>query len=239
MRIAVLSDVHGNVRALEAVLADVRRWGPFDQIVNAGDLAFGGPRPREAMDLLMREQYPTVRGNTDEWLAGAPGEPERGSKADSWMAVASWTRERLTSGHLAFLHTLPFSHRVEPPAGQPLMVVHATPVSTTEVLAPDAPVEVVALAFEQARTRTLAYGHIHRPYVRDAAGGLVVNVGSVGFPFDGVPRPAWAVFTLEGGWWSAEIVRVVYDQEAVAQDLLTSDHPDAAVFARRARTGQA
>ena len=239
MRIAVLSDVHGNVRALEAVLADMRRRGPFDQIVNAGDLAFGGPRPREAMDLLMREQYPTVRGNTDEWLAGVPGEPESGSKADSWMAVASWTREHLTSGHLAFLRSLPLSYRVESPGGPPFVVVHAMPASTTEVLAPDAPVEVVARAFEQARTRTLAYGHIHRPYVRDAAGGLVVNVGSVGFPFDGVPRPAWAVFTLEGGRWSAEIVRGAYDPEAVAQDLLASDHPDAAVFARRARTGQA
>ncbi len=239
MRIAILSDVHGNVRALEAVLADVRRRGPFDQIINAGDLSFGGPRPREAMDLLMREQYPTVRGNTDEWVAGPPREPERASKNVSWMAVASWTREHLTSGHLAFLRDLPFSHRVEPPAGPPLVVVHATPASTTEVLAPDAPVEVVARAFEQARTRTLAYGHIHRPYVRDVAGGLVVNVGSVGFPFDGVPQPAWAVFTLQGGRWSAEIVRVPYDQEGVAQDLLTSDHPDAAVFARRARTGQA
>ncbi|HEX4836577.1 MAG TPA: metallophosphoesterase family protein [bacterium] len=233
MRIAILSDVHGNVRALEAVLADMRRRGPFDQIINGGDLAFGGPRPREAMDLLMREQYPTVRGNTDEWVAGAPGEPEFVSKA-----VVTWTREHLTSGHLAFLRNLPLSHRVEPPGGPPLVVVHATPVSTTEVLAPDAPVDVVARAFEQARTRTLAYGHIHRPYVRDAAGGLVVNVGSVGFPFDGVPRSAWAVFTLEGGRWSAEIVRVAYDQEAVAQDLLTSEHPDAAVFARRARTGQ-
>ncbi len=127
--------------------------------------------------------------------------------------------------------------RVEPRDGLPLVVVHATPASTTEVLKPDAPEEIVTRAVEQARTRTLAYGHIHRPYIRPVADGLVVNVGSVGFPFDGVPRPAWAIFTLDGGRWRAEVIRVAYDQEAVAQDLLASDHPDATAFARRARTG--
>ena len=99
--------------------------------------------------------------------------------------------------------------------------------------------QIVVRALEQAHTRTLAYGHIHRPYVRNVAAGLIVNVGSVGFPFDGVPRPAWAIFTLEEGRWTAEIIRVAYDAEAVALDLLAGDHPDAAAFARRARTGQA
>jgi diadenosine tetraphosphatase ApaH/serine/threonine PP2A family protein phosphatase len=186
------------------------------------------------MDLLMRGGYPTVRGNTDEWVAGAPGEPK-----SVLQASISWTRERLAASDLPFLRRLPLLYRVEPPGGPPLVVVHATPASTTEVLAPDAPVDVVAHAFAQARTRTLVYGHIHRAYVRDVADGLVVNVGSVGFPFDGVPRPAWAIFTLEEGRWTAEIIRVAYDNEAVALDLLASDHPDAAAFARRARTGLA
>lgn len=210
-------------------MADVHSRGPFDQVINAGDLVLGGPRPRETMDALMRERYPTVRGNTDEWVAGRPGGPE---------STVAWARERLTAAHLAFLQRLPLSHRVEPREGPPLVVVHATPVSTTDVIAPDAPEEVVARAFEQAQTRTLAYGHIHRPYVRDAAGGLIVNVGSVGLPFDGVPRSAWAIFTLEGGCWRAEVIRVAYDHESVAQDLLTSDHPDAAAFARRVSTGR-
>ncbi len=229
MRIAIISDVHGNVKALEAVTADVHRRGPFDQVINGGDLVLAGPRPREAMDALMREGYPTVRGNTDEWVAGAPGGPG---------PTVAWARERLTADHLAFLQRLPLAHRVEPREGPPLVVVHATPVSTTDVLGPDAPEEVVTRAFDQARTRTLAYGHIHRPYIRNVAGGLIVNVGSVGLPFDGVPRPAWAVFTLEEGRWGAEVLRVAYDHEAVAQDLLASDHPDAAAFARRVRTGR-
>lgn len=230
MRIAIFSDVHGNVRALEAVLADMRARGPFDQVINAGDLVFGGPRPREAIALLQAEGYPTVVGNTDEWVVGTAGGPG---------AVVEWTRRQLLPGHLIFLRSLPRSYRVEPPGAPPLVVVHATAVSTTDSVMPDAPAEVLTRALNEAGARTLVYGHIHRPYVRPLDGRLVVNVGSVGFPFDGDPRPAWAIFTLHDGRWNAEIVRVEYDREAVARDLLGSDHPDAATFARRARTGTA
>jgi putative phosphoesterase len=229
VRVAIVSDVHGNVRACEAVLEEIRARGPFDAIVNGGDLAFGGPRPREAMDLLMRQAWPTILGNTDEWIAGASGGPE---------AVVAWGRARLEAPHREFLRGLPRAHRVEPPHGPPLVVVHATPTSTSDVLDPAAPAEVLTRLFEQAQTRALVYGHIHRPYVRRVADGLVVNTGSVGFPFDGVPRPSFAIVTLRDGRWDAEIVRVDYNQEAVAADLLASDHPDAATFARRVRTGR-
>ena len=75
-------------------------------------------------------------------------------------------------------------------------------------------------------------------YVREVAGGLVVNSGSVGFPFDGNPQPSFAILELEAGRWSGEIVRTAYDNEAVAQDLLASDHPEADAFARRVRSGR-
>ncbi len=130
------------------------------------------------------------------------------------------------------------SRRVEPPDGPPLVLVHATPTSTTDSVNPDAPSEALTGMLRDARTETLAYGHIHRPYVREVPGGTVVNVGSVGFPFDGVPRPAWAIFTLAEGRWRPEIVRVPYDTEAVAQELAASDHPAGAVFAERVRTGR-
>ncbi len=228
MRIAVVSDVHGNVRALEAVVQALRARGPFDRVINAGDLAFGGPRPREAMDLLMLQEWPTVLGNTDEWISGTRGGPE---------AVVAWGRQQLEPRHLEFLRQLPRSQRLEPPGGPPLVVVHATPESTTEMLDPAAPPKVVARAFEQAQARTLVYGHIHRAYVREVADGLVVNAGSVGFPFDGIPQPAFAILQLQEGRWHAEIVRVEYDREAVAHDLLARSHPEAATFARRVRTG--
>ena len=130
------------------------------------------------------------------------------------------------------------SRRIESLDGPPLVLVHATPTSTTDSVNPDAPSEVLTGMLRDARTETLAYGHIHRPYVREVPGGTVVNVGSVGFPFDGVPRPAWAIFTLAEGRWHPEIVRVSYDTEAVAQELAASDHPAGAVFGERVRTGR-
>lgn len=228
MRVAVFSDVHGNARALEAVLAELGARGPFDHVINAGDLAFGGPRPREAMDLLMERAYPTLLGNTDVWIAGI--EPAGGS-------VVAWARRQLLPRHEAYLRRLPTSHRIEPPGEPPLVVVHATPTSLSDMLNPDAPAAAVAKMFEQARTRTLVYGHIHRAYVRDVAEGLVVNTGSVGFPFDGIPLPAFAILELERGRWRAEIVRVPYDHAAVASELTASTHPDGATFARRILTG--
>ena len=224
MRVAVFSDVHGNLRALEAVLAEIEVRGPFDHVINGGDLAFGGPRPREVVDLLVQRGYPTVLGNTDVWIAGI--EPGGGS-------VASWARQQLERHHQEYIKRFPTAHRIEPPGGPPLVVVHATPMSLADVLAPDAPEEVVSTMFEQARTRTLVYGHIHRAYVREVAGGLVVNAGSVGFPFDGIPKPAFGVLRLEGGRWRAENVRVAYDHEAVAKELMASSHPDGPAFARR------
>jgi predicted phosphodiesterase len=130
------------------------------------------------------------------------------------------------------------SRRIEPADGPPLVLVHATPTSTTDSVNPDAPSELLTGMLREARTGTLAYGHIHRPYVREVPGGTVVNVGSVGLPFDGVPRPAWAILTLADGRWRAEIVRVRYDTEAVAQDLASSDHPAGTVFAQRVRAGR-
>ena len=224
MRVAVFSDVHGNVRALEAVLAEIKARGPFDAVVNGGDLAYGGPRPREALDLLMQGGYPTVLGNTDVWIAAM--EPGGGD-------TVAWARRQLEPRHEAFIRRLPREHRIEPPGSPPLVVVHATPTSLSDMLIPDAPEEIVEEVFAQARARALVYGHIHKAYVREVAGGVVVNAGAVGFPFDGIPKASFAILRLEGGRWRAENVRVAYDHEAVAKELMASTHPDGRAFARR------
>ena len=230
MRVAIFSDVHGNAAAMDAVVADIRARGPFDRILYGGDFAFGGPRPREAVEQLIEGGYPAVIGNTDEMVAASP----EGAAG----AVAAWARTRLTPEQVDWLRALPRLQRVESPGAPSLVLVHATPWSTTDLIDPSAPEATVTRAFEQAETRALVYGHIHRAYIREVAGGLIVNAGSVGFPFDGDPRPAWAILTLERGVWRAEIVRIEYNREAVIQDLLTSDHPDAQTFARRVRTGR-
>ena len=116
-------------------LTEIETRGPFDLTINAGDLVFGGPRPREAMDLLMQRAYPTIMGNTDEWIAGIE---------QSRSHVVAWARGRLESRHEQFLRRLLPSYRIEPPGGPPLVAVHATPTSVSDVLDPEAPPNVVA-----------------------------------------------------------------------------------------------
>src|SRR5215469_7240081 len=119
MRVAILSDVHGNAAALEAVLSDIRARGPFDRILYGGDFVFGGPRPREAMERLIEGGYPAVIGNTDEMVAASP--------EGAVGAVAAWARTRLTPEQVDRLRAQPRMQRLEPPGGTPLVLVHATP----------------------------------------------------------------------------------------------------------------
>ncbi|MBI4279211.1 MAG: metallophosphoesterase family protein [Armatimonadetes bacterium] len=227
MRVAIVSDMHGNLRALEAVLAGVAQDGA-DAVVVAGDLAMGGPQPAECVARVRGLNCPVIRGNTDEWIGRGAG------PTAAIQPVVDWARMRLSAEDIACLGSLPMDHRIRD-AGGDLVVVHATPWSVEERLDPDAPEEEAERALDAVGARVLVYGHIHIAYRRDVGGRLVVNVGSVGFPFDGDPRASYGLFTLHGGRWEAVLRRVEYDREAVAQDLLASDHPAKEAWAKRVR----
>jgi len=109
MRVAIFSDVHGNLSALEIVLADIERQAP-DLIVFAGDLCLFGPRPAECLRLVLERQLPSVIGNTDAWLADTSQPPARHPEA------IEWTRDQLSPDELARLGRLPFALRVSPTA---------------------------------------------------------------------------------------------------------------------------
>lgn len=220
--IAIVSDIHGNLWGLEAVLADIDRRGP-KQVVVAGDLAFGGPRPAECVALIRRRGFPTIRGNTDEWLTKAPA---RVTDATTWASA------HLTDADRRFLAELPFLWRLPHDAGD-LVVVHATPWSVQDVVWPDAPVDLVDRVFAEAGARAVAYGHIHIAYTREQNGRLLVNPGSAGLPFDGDRRAAYAVLSAEGGKWRAELRRVEYDLAPALAAAKASDNPGAIPWAQR------
>ena len=225
--IAVIADIHGNLRALEAVLAELDRLGP-SVVVVAGDLALGGPRPHECVDLVRRRGYPAIRGNTDEWLTKAPAQI---TDAITWCAA------HLTPGDRAFLAALPFLWRREDPAGD-VVVVHATPWNVSDVIRPDAPAHEVRRAFQESAAAVLVYGHIHVAHVRALQGKLLVNTGSVGIPFDGDWRASFATLTPPeaGGDWNAVLHRVTYDRDAVIAESRRSDNPERDRFIRRLET---
>ena len=220
--IAVISDIHGNLSALQAVLQDLDRLGP-SQVIVAGDLALGGPRPAECVELVRRRGYPAIRGNTDEWLSAAP---------DAITDAISWASAQLSDADRRYLAGLPFLWRLPHEAGD-LVVVHATPWSVSDVVPPDAPEPLFRRVFAETEAAAVAYGHIHIAYVRELGDKLLVNPGSVGLPFDGDQRASYATLGVEGERWRAMLHRVPYDVAAAVGALRSSGNPEAERFALR------
>lgn len=223
--IAVISDIHGNLWALEAVLAELDRR-EIRQVVVAGDLALGGPRPAECVELIRRRGYPVIRGNTDEWITREPKAVTDG---------ITWCASRLSAGARRFIAGLPFLWRLEAEGGD-LVVVHATPWSIGDVVRADAPASVVSRVFAEASAFAVVYGHIHTPFVREAPEGILVNSGSVGLPFDGDWRASLALLVRMGQGWKADIHRVPYDKAAALAAARGTDNPEAGHWARRIET---
>lgn len=226
--IAVVSDIHGNMWALEAVLRELDRLRP-DTVVVGGDLAFGGPAPAESVDLVRRRGYPAIRGNTDEWVTDPASAPD---------PISRWAAERLSDEHRQYVASLPFLWRYGQGAGGDLVVVHATPWSISEVVSPDAGPRLVQRVFDEAKAAAVVYGHIHVAYQRRLDSRLLANSGSVGMPFDGDQRAAFLTLEESRDGWSAEHHRVPYDIDAAIRAARKSDNPGGERYAKRLETAQ-
>src|SRR5918999_1253324 len=236
MRVALVSDVHGNLTALEAVLADLQRRGA-DLVVHGGDLARMGPRPAEVVDRIRELGWPGVVGNTDE-LLWRPQERARQLRRAPKLArllelifdaYAPDTRERLGEERIAWLRTLRPEHRTDE-----LTVVHAQPDDLWRAPMPDATDGELSGIYEPLAAERVGYGHIHRPFARRLDGLTVANAGGVGLPWDGDPRAAYLL--CDGG--VTRIVRVEYDVEEEVRALRSAGHPDTERLAQILRTGE-
>ena len=206
MTLGLLYDVHGNVAALEAVLADAAREGA-DRFVLGGDYALFGPRPEEALGRLRSLGADWIRGNGERWTAhpdDAPGD-------DVVQGAVADLRELLGGDAVAELDGLP-----ESLVRDGVRYVHASPVSDVRSFLPEPADDEAELLASVGETR-LVFGHTHLPFRRQAEGGIeLVNPGSVGMPFDGDPRAAYAL-VRDGS--ELEHRRVEYDHEAAARDV--------------------
>ncbi|HZU19368.1 MAG TPA: metallophosphoesterase family protein [Candidatus Dormibacteraeota bacterium] len=226
MRIAIVSDVHGNLAALEAVVADLRRAAP-DLVVHGGDLALNGPRPAECVDRIRELGWPGVVGNTDQalwWMP--PGLPEHTVRV--FARLVERTAELLGEERIGWLRGLPSEWRRE----DRVALVHAVPGDTWKGVLPDAPDQELERHYRPLGAALAVYGHVHRPYVRRLSGLTVANSGSVGLPYDGDPRPSYLLVT-DG---EPEVRRVAYDVERHLRDLESSGYPSAGWLATQART---
>jgi putative phosphoesterase len=235
MRVAVVSDIHGNFTAFEAVVADIRRISP-DLVLHGGDLADSGSSPVEIVDRLRELGWRGVMGNTDEMLVWPESLEEFAAKSSApaalWSAIreiAAATRAALGEERLAWLRELPLV--VSAPE---FALVHASPQSCWRAPAAEATDEELEGVYGSLERSIVAFGHTHRPWIRLLPGQprMLINMGSVGLPFDGDPR---ASYLLLGGD-TPEIRRVEYDMEKELKALARCGLPGAERTARMLRT---
>jgi predicted phosphodiesterase len=223
MRVAILSDIHGNAVALEACLADLAAAGGADRIVAAGDLCLDGPRPRKVLRRLKDAGAHVVRGNTDRMIA--LDDPAM-YVADEREAIM-WQRGALGQDWVAWLGAAPLTVAIGSDAAG-LLITHATPKRDDEHVWPDATDEQLEAMVDGVVQHTIAFGHLHYHYVRVWRDRMFVNVASAGLPKDGDPRAHYAILTQQNGGWSVRSRRVAFDVDKVERQIRKSGMPNPA-----------
>jgi predicted phosphodiesterase len=225
MRIAVISDIHGNQIALEEVLHDLGQQPGVDQVVIAGDLCLNGPRPQQVLEIIQNLDCPVIQGNVDiEVVNGAPG---KGTKK---RTTVSWTREEIGENGINYLAELPFSYRIAnlDGNGSDLLIVHANPLNQEDAILPNASDSVLErlLGVLEPNIGALAFGHLHIAYIRRWRHLLLGDIASCGLPRDEDLRAAYGIFTWQNGVWDVEIRRVAYDVKEVVKQIKTCGMPN-------------
>jgi len=228
LRAAFFSDIHGNIRGLDACLADLAEQGGADVIVGVGDFCMDGPRPREVLERLQEIGARCVRGNTDRYIVQYEDDqqPADAHEFDEEGAALGWQRAQLGERWLQWLHDLPFSLRLGE-GDEALLVVHANPRCDDVHIWPDADDVFLDRMLQGVAEKTIVFGHLHLPYVRLWRDRLLVNVASAGLPKDGDPRANYALLTRRSGGWEVKQRRVAFDVEKVVRDIEKARMPNA------------
>ena len=220
-RVAVITDIHGNLPALETALRRIDEL-EIGCVYCGGDLVGYGPRPNEVCRVIEEQGIPTIYGNYDYAIARddddcgcfypTPKDREIGE------ASVAWTLEHTDERSKLFMRDLPFDLRFEL-ADKRVRLVHGSPRKVNEYLLEDRAASTFERIAQLAECDILLFGHTHKPWVGEYGGVLFVNCGSVGKPKDGDPRGSFAVLTASDGAVSVSVERVEYDARAVAHEI--------------------
>lgn len=238
MRLVVISDIHGNYAALEAVLKDIATQGEPDFYWVLGDLVAFGHDPvacLQAVRHLPEDKTKVIRGNTDrELIRGQRSKLPRPTE-ENWQQFPAmvegrnqnyqWTLEKLSWEDAEYLLKLKTEMAMEVAGYGWVIGFHAIPGDDEQILLPDTPASDVLDALMDREGRLAFGGHTHRPMDRDLGDWRMVNPGSVGLPLDGDQRASYASVTFSGGTATVDIRRVEYDVQAVIADLEAKQHP--------------
>ena len=225
--VAIITDIHGNLPALQAVLRRIGELG-IERTYCGGDLVGYGPHPNEVCALIQEWGIATIYGNYDFAIARdledcgcayvTAHDRELGQRS------VAWTLEHTDGRSKDFMRALPFDLRFDL-GGQRIRLVHGSPRKVNEYLFEEKPASLYERLAVAEEADMLVFGHTHKPWIREYGGVLFVNCGSVGKPKDGDPRAAFAV--LRAAAWRPEVTieRVAYDAEAVAREVAAAGLP--------------
>lgn len=236
MRIAIISDIHANITALEAVLDDLQTQN-VERTYCLGDLVGYAAHPNEVIDRIRRNETPTIMGNYDDGVGFdrdecgcAYRDPEEQRLGDLSLR---WTRRTVTSDRKEFLRSLQAEIRFEVD-GKRFRLVHGSPRRMNEYLFEDRPLSSFQRLAATSETDVLIFGHTHKPYLKRVDGVLFVNAGSIGKPKDGDPRACYVVLDTRGEV-NVEFRRIAYAIDVEATAIRDSSLPDK--FATDIETG--
>lgn len=229
MRLALISDIHGNEQAFRAVLEDISKAAATHSAV-LGDLSYRGPKPKECLQLVRDMNTKVIKGNADEWLVRGVRQGEVPDKALALMqSEQAWSQTQLSQDDLDYLKSLPYTLEIPVSNQSQLYACHATPDSLFDIIPNEAKNEELDI-FTKSNQRAdfYVYGHIHLPYLRSFSGKKIINTGSVGLPFDGDPRASYVIIERSETDFHVQFRRVTYDIEKACYDLDQSGYPEEA-----------
>jgi len=248
MRYALISDIHANLPALRAVLADIDAGKNIDAIYHLGDLTGYAPWPNEVVALLRERAIPGIAGNYDSTVA--TDYKHCGCRADTPQDEAlshlsfEWTRSHVTPETKKYLGSLPFRVDIRPfgghVSGSTLMLMHGNQTLNTVYVTEDRPDSFLEKMTKDVGARSgdvICFGHTHKPWQRTVGGVQFVNTGSVGRPKDGDWRACYVLLTFDQSGTRVEFVRVPYDVDHAASAIRESGLPSE--FAEILKSGAA
>lgn len=210
-RLAVLSDIHGNLMALEAVLADLAKWR-VDQIVVAGDVVNWGPFSAQVMERVARESWPVIRGNNEYYLLdySTPRAPAEWNDR-SQFPLLPWLDRQLNGRWHDVIGAWPDTLSLRFSDASPLRVIHGSPRDNKESIFPGTPESEIEVMFAGIEEETIVAAHSHIIMDRRVAGRHIVNPGSVGVPVDGIFTASYMLLDGNEDGWRSTLRRVPFD----------------------------
>lgn len=227
MKIAVLSDIHGNWVALRYALNDLKELG-INKIIVLGDVVMKGPMPSHCIQMLKNDDLEIlgwIKGNTELWLEDFTDDFVPSSKNESELfSYYKYAIKNLSSEQLTFLKELPLqcSLNIE---GTSILCVHGTPQSIVEAVDSTVPEEEVRKAIKGVKEQIILSGHSHTTFIGKVDDKTLFNVGSIGNPLDGDNRISYGIMDFSNGEVNLENRRISYPVEDVIEIAVEKDFP--------------